>query len=532
MRPLATRVLGFLAGAILLGGAVALLRGAAPGPARGGGERALWFYQALSLTDDAAYARVAPLWRRAAAAGYSAVVLADARFARLPAQGPAYFARAAELRALAAALHLEIVPGVALVGRGNGALLAMDPNLAEALPVREALFEVRGGIAMPVADPPVTLAPRPDRADAGIALTDTSARIPGGNEGRVTWTIAVAPWRLYHVSVRLRGEDFHGEPRLRVTGDGRELAFANVAPPRSGEPEVRDVMFDSQDCRSVTVGLSLSRRSAGALTWSGWRIEEAGPVNAIRRGPMRFRFEGLEEGRDFDAVTDPGLGTHGGAGAFDTWHVPPVIRVRRPDGTRLRASWWSAAVILHNQASVCLSDTAALSLTRDEIVRARELFGARTMFLMHDEIRIMAQDSTCRATGLTPGRILAAHVRACTQAAAPARVVVWNDMFDPAHNAVKDYYLVRGDLAGSWEGLAPAVEVANWNSEHTEASLKFFADRGHAQVWAGYYDTPPGAIRDVLPLLDRTPNVEAIMYTTWQDRYDDLEAFAKACRGR
>ena len=32
-------------------------------------------------------------------------------------------------------------------------------------------------------------------------------------------------------------------------------------------------------------------------------------------------------------------------------------------------------------------------------------------------------------------------------------------------------------------------------------------------------------------LLDRTPNVTAIMYTTWQDRYDDLEAFARACAG-
>ena len=33
-------------------------------------------------------------------------------------------------------------------------------------------------------------------------------------------------------------------------------------------------------------------------------------------------------------------------------------------------------------------------------------------------------------------------------------VVVWSDMFDPNHNAVDDYYLVNGTLAGSWEGLA------------------------------------------------------------------------------
>ena len=37
-------------------------------------------------------------------------------------------------------------------------------------------------------------------------------------------------------------------------------------------------------------------------------------------------------------------------------------------------------------------------------------------------------------------------------------IYVWNDMFDPFHNAVNDYYLVRGDLKGSWEGLPKDVE--------------------------------------------------------------------------
>ncbi len=528
-RPVLLAVLGAL---VLVAAGALAARSWRARPAAHAAPRELWLYQSLNLADDAVVATATPLWRRAAAAGYSRIVLVDPKFARLGEQGETYFAHLRELRALAAGLHLEIVPGVALVGRGNGALLASDPNLAEALPVRGARFEVRDGLAHPVADPPVALAAKPDRVDPGVTLTDGVARMPGGPPVRIAWTIDVAPWRLYHVSVRVAGEDFRGEPRVRVSDGDRELAAASVAPPEGGEPETRDVVFNSQDHRRVQVWCSLSRSSRGTLAWSDWRIEEAGPVNVIRRGPMAFRFDGLEEGRDFDPVTDPGLGTRPSRGSFEPWHEPPPVRVRRPDGTRLTASWWSAGVILRGQASVCLSDTTALARVRDEIGRVKELFEARTLFLMHDEIRILAQDSTCLATGKGAARILAEHVRACRRFAGDARVLVWNDMFDPDHNAVDGFYLVRGDLAGSWEGLDRDVVIVNWNREKTDASLRFFAGRGHEQVWAGYYDEPLSATRAILPKLDRTPNVTAVMYTTWKNRYDDLEAFAQACRGR
>ncbi len=33
------------------------------------------------------------------------------------------------------------------------------------------------------------------------------------------------------------------------------------------------------------------------------------------------------------------------------------------------------------------------------------------------------------------------------------RIYVWSDMFDPNHNAHANYYLVRGNLTNSWQGL-------------------------------------------------------------------------------
>ena len=492
--------------------------------------RELWFYQAVGLADPIAVAKIPALWRRAAAAGYTRVVLYDWRFERPGEQNADWLANVRRLRALADSLRLEIVPGVSLVGRGNGAMLAADPNLAEAIPVRNALLEVKGGIARVVADPPVALASRPGRVDAGVVLDGTTARASAGGP-RIAWTIDVSPWRCYHVAFKLASGEFRGEARVTVTGDERELAFATVPSPAGATPETRDVVFNSQAHRRVTIGFSTSRASRGSLSWSDWRIEEAGPVNLVRRPGLAFRIEGLSEGRDFDAVVDPLMGASPWRGQFDAWHEAPLVRVRRPDGIRLRASWHQAAVIARGQVACCLSDTAVIARQVAEVRRVRELFGARTVFLMHDEIRAIGLDSTCLATGRTPGQILAANIRAIRAAAGDLRLCVWGDMFDPRQNAVDGYFLVNGSLAGAWEGLDRDMVVVNWNGDHVAESLHFFSAAGHRQVWAGYYDGPPGAITNVLPLLDETPGAFAVLYATWRDRYDDLEAFARAVRG-
>ena len=77
-------------------------------------------------------------------------------------------------------------------------------------------------------------------------------------------------------------------------------------------------------------------------------------------------------------------------------------------------------------------------------------------------------------------------------------------MFDPNHNAVaKDYYLVNGPLTGSWEGLDKDVIIVPWYFAKRAESLKFFADRGHQQVIAGYYDAKPERIKEWLDAATR-----------------------------
>jgi hypothetical protein len=139
---------------------------------------------------------------------------------------------------------------------------------------------------------------------------------------------------------------------------------------------------------------------------------------------------------------------------------------------------------------------------------------------------------------------LAENVRRCVaiikKHSPEAKLCIWSDMFDPHHNAGADgvkehFYLVRGSLGGSWEGLPKETLIVNWNSGQAAKSLPFFAERGHGQVLAGYYDAPPERIKTWLSAAAATKSAESvrgIMYTTWQSNFRDLEKFAAAALGQ
>ena len=153
----------------------------------------------------------------------------------------------------------------------------------------------------------------------------------------------------------------------------------------------------------------------------------------------------------------------------------------------------------------------------------------------HDAIRVMGWDGADEKRGLDSGALLADNIRTCTQimreVAPGATLYVRSDMFDPNHNAHDYYYLVKGNLAGSWEGLDPAVVIANWNMDKPDKSLPWFANRGHHQLLAGYYDAPPEHILDWLKSARGISNIDAVMYTTWENNYADLEKFAELVKG-
>lgn len=504
-----------------------------------------WLYLPANFQVDAEAERVVGLLRRAKAAGYTHALLADSKFARLGDVIDRYFTNAARVKQTAAELGLELVPAVFPVGYSNS-LLYHDPNLAEGLPVRDALFVVDHGVARHRPEPAVALRDGAMDDRKAWAFVDDSITAEAGAfhsrptdaNARLAHRLTLAPFRQYHVSVRVRTKGFTGGTAeiKALAADGTQLQWTNSGVRPDQEWTTHHVTFNSLSHTAVTLYFGVWGGHRGDLWWDDAAISECGLVNLLRRpgAPLTVRVEGgreLREGTDFGAARDPLLGVKPWPGEYTPWHEPPDLSVPKlPDGTRLRVSFHHPHVIYDGQVCVCPAEPATLALLRDEAARIRKLWGAGTHLMSHDEWRVLGWDASCQARHATPGQLAAANVRACAgilrETAPQGRIAVWSDMFDPHHNAVDRYYLVNGPLTGSWEGLDPATVIVNWNSGHAADSLRFFSGRGHRQLIAGYYDAPVASIRPWLAAAKGVDGVIGVMYTTWRQDYTKLEAFA------
>lgn len=537
-----------------------------------------WFYLGTNFLVDDNVPSAQDLLRRAAAAGYNGVLLTDSKFGRLDAMPRRYFDNVATFKATADELGMDIVPCVMPIGYSES-LLCHNPNLAEGIPVRDALFVAEGDSADVVADPPVELPGGgfeqyqghrftgwdwQDNAGESI-FVDTEVRHSGNAscrmEGidaadpqhgncRLSRVISVSPFRQYHVQAWIRTEQFDTPANVRVFAlapDGRPLTYNALGVKRTQDWTCHHVVFNSLGYDQVRVYIGVWGGKGGRLWWDDVSIEEVGLLNVLRRDgcPLTVRGEDgiiYQEGRDFEPIADERMGTVPWSGAYEVYHEPPVIRLtpdsRITDGQRLRVSFYSPPIIYQGQVTCCLSEPEVYDLLRDQVERVEAMLHPPAYFMSHDEIRCANWCRACQERGMTPGELLADNVRRCTdiiRAVNPdARIFVWSDMFDPFHNAGERdyYYLVNGNWAGSWEGLDPDVIIANWYFKPREQNLPWFAGRGHKQILAGYYDRREFVIQQWLADARRlnAPVVGAI-YTTWQRRYDDLERWAKAAWG-
>jgi len=86
---------------------------------------------------------------------------------------------------------------------------------------------------------------------------------------------------------------------------------------------------------------------------------------------------------------------------------------------------------------------------------------------------------------------------------------------------------VNGDLAGSWHGLDKDVIIVPWDFDERADALKWFESLGNRMVIAGYYDADPNNVKQWLQDAKPVKGVIGIMYTTWENNYDDLEKFGR-----
>ena len=508
-----------------------------------------WVYVSRNLWVDKNISDLEALMKRASAAGYTHVLLADSKFAKLGDMDTRYFTNIARVKQLASELKLEIVPALFSVGYSND-LLWHDPNLIEALPVRDALFVVKGGVARLSSSPPVTLRggdlsdfTKWDWKDPDIQPYNGAAYIrdPKGNNARIVQKLKLEPFRQYHISLRAKAQDFVGKLEVKLLVGSRELNFnyLGVKPTQDWTPH--HVVFNSLNHSDVTLYIGAWGARTGSCWFDDVKIEEVALLNLVRRpgAPLVVQIEGkqiLTEGKDYERLVDPNMGVKPWKGSYDIYHEPPVIKTKLPDGTRLRVSCYHAVTVHDDQAMICPSEPKSIELLRDQAKRMHAAWGAKGYMMSHDEIRVLNWCGACQKRNLDAGALLADNVRTCIRILREANptgtIYVWSDMFDPNHNARKDYYLVQGDLKNSWEGLDRQVVIVPWYFAKRDESLRWFENRGHRQVIAGYYDSRPDQISQWLQSAKTTRGLTGVMYTTWQNKYADLERFAQLVRDR
>lgn len=527
-----------------------------------------WLYIQSNFQVAANEQSAEALLDRAAKVGYNGVVLADSKIERLASVPPIYFENVRRFLAKARSLRIDVYPAMAGVGYAEG-MLYNNPDLAESQPVRGTPLVVRQGQAVVAPNPAESFRnggfeAANGNAAVGMGFQDkvgsatfidrgtvhggsASLRFenPGAGNCRVMQEIPVTPHRQYHLSAWIKSSNFRSPFEIKVLdGEGRLLNWQASGASRTQDWKRTNQTFNSGDSKVARIYFGVWGGGAGSLWLDDVAVEECAFVNMVRRPNCPLTVRGsdgrvLAEGRDFAKLVDPKAGRVQWPGDFDAWHEPPILTALPGgsirEGERLTADWNAAVVMPEGQVSICLSDVATKQLMFDSAARVAKLFDPKGIFLSHDEIRCSNWCDGCQALGLTAGALLARNFNdaiGAVQAAKPnIETFVWNDMFDPNHNAVDHYYLTRGNLAGSWNGVPRNTVIVNWYFGARSKSGPFWSSRGNRQILAGFYDGDPRDIRTWLEDLRGVDGIVGAMYTTWRNDFSQLESFARFAWG-
>lgn len=533
-----------------------------------------WHHSYLSATNSSEPAQSKALIDKAAAAGYGGLAFWDSSMDFL--QRPGWDAsKLKEVITYAASKGLKVLPTTAPFGYSDG-ILKDDPNLAEGQRVIGSQFKVSGGTlvfqnsqpAIPNGDFESGTTGWFGMGDARVSRDTTvahtgsaSAHITGSasasDNARLMQKVSVIPFRLYHLSLWIKTNALsRNHPTINVLdfdlkpGTALSRYYEDVSIGSTADWTHYDFTFDSRESKSIGIYIGMWGGNSGDAWFDDITFEETALVNVLRRTGTPLKVYDTTttygEGTDFDKIADPALAAH--PGSFDAWHVPPVPTVpsgsKLKDGALVSIDSYSVFPIAGFQVGSCLTEPAIQDWEKKNLAAQDGVFPKDATFagwfFDYDEMRQMHSCETCRAAATTAGDLLAWHVGVTTDEAHAVRpgatIYVWNDMFDPTHNAHDDYYFVEGDIAGSWAGLKPGTMIMNWI--RTPASLKWFsgtdAKQPHPfqQILAGYYDSGDGAksAADDIAAAKGVPGIVGAMYTAWTDDYTQLAQYAKGIK--
>ena len=536
--------------------------GAAAACARGAQDKTYplrWVYVSRSLARDSDVDDIRAIARTASQHGLNGILLAAGLdHARVK---TADHERIVEIKKICAEYKLEIIPLMFSIGYGS-AILSYDHNLAEGLPVRDALFVARGGVAQLQPDPPVAIANggfeehdqdrlknfRMQDGPGVVSFVDSKVSKAGGvslrlenfqpphGHARVMQEIDVRPNRCYRVTCQVRTEGLQPDGAFRImvlSPSGREIAPYEPGVESTTDWRRLELGFNSMSFDKVRIYAGVWGGRAGKCWIDDLNLEEVGLVNVLRRPgtPLRVRSDAKEtvyqEGRDYEAIADPHL-------TFRFDHDGPPIRLtansRIADGERLRVDYYHGMSIHHGQVTACMSEPKVYEVMAEQARQVNELLAPSKFMFSMDEIRAGGSCLACKQRNLGMAQILGDCITRQTEIVRKlnprAEVFIWSDMLDPNHNAHGNYYLVDGDFTGSHNFIPKDLHIVCWYYEKRHQSLQFFSGLGYRTLAGAYYDgstlqNPQGWLEE----LDATPKAEGIMYTTWRNQYELLGPF-------
>lgn len=471
-------------------------------------------------------------------------------------------ARAAALRQAAQQNGMDLIAIV----MGN----SHDRNYVEGVLAQDELFVAHGGTATHQPDNPTrvlngdfedvdgnkfrgwTL-----QDDAGVTTFADHEIVHGGktslrmesvgknqfNHCRLAQPLKLQPHRQYRISFWLKTENLapaDAEVKVLTPDTTHAINFQTFHSNRTQDWTHYDLVFNSLEHTDGLLYMGSWSGRDGKMWWDDLKVEEIGLVNVLRRPgcPVTVRGENgttYEEGRDYERIVDPQLHP------YIAYHEPPVIKLtpnsRIADGQRLRVSYYHPIIVYEDRLTSCISEPKIFEEWRQEVQQANQLLHPAAFFMSHDEMRVMNQCALCQSKHMTPGELLAWNVRQAAQIIRDIRpdaeIWVWSDMFDPMHNAVDHYYAVNGPLTGSWKGLDPGIGIVNWHGGLMGKNAPFFAELGLKQILSGYYDSDEdgSAITKWIGATNGVPGIVGAMYTTWEDKYDAMDTWAKRAWG-
>jgi len=419
--------------------------------------------------------------------------------------------------------------------------------------------------------------------NASVRFTDPGNY--GAGHISIIQPIQVIPYRDYHLSVWVKTNAYTNtggigisvyntndskrylqwnNPPLFSCSETPNIVCARIPLEQTQDWTKYEFTFNTLENSELYINIRSWNGGSGNAWFDEMKVEPTRFNNIIRREdrsvPVVIKHENnsiLQEGIHIEKIVDNALGS------FTVWHEQPLVKIINGNnilqaGDKVFASYYHSTFIYNGPSGPSLTHPDIFDLTYNQLNLVRNEWLAEDLFegwfFGHDELRVhnWEEDPPGYTLG-TPAENLEYNFNTIYNQAksidSNAKIMVWNDMFDPYHNAKKEeelnnpYYLVNDywDRDDATSGIPSDVIIMNWLGDESLwlESGRFFADNGHQQILSGYYDKKDFGsdyyIDDWWLELqaNNIAGIAGVMYTTWTylEGYDNLEEWAEMMWG-